>query len=502
MQRLNKIDQKNSEKAAKQLWNTLRNEINYLSKEDQKLVELAFTEMVIAHGEDRRKSGDFYFIHPVAACLTLAKIHLDKDTLSAALLHDVPEDTDVTLKQLSKDFSKEIIFLIRGVTKFSVIKYKGEKRYAENLRKMFVAMSKDIRIIFIKLADRLHNLRTLKHVRSDKQKRIALESLEIYAPIAERLGMSKLRGEIEDAAFPFLYPEKYKEFVRISDLEINRRKKIADRLIKKTNKILEQNKIPYENIFGRAKKYYSIYKKLETKGKNLEEVYDLIALRIVTYSIDDCYQILSIIHNNFRPIEGRVKDYIANPKENGYRSIHTSVVDPDTNESFEFQIRTEEMHEYAEYGIAVHWVYKDGVEESELEKINPEHFKWISEIVDLGKQKMDETDYIKKVKLDLFNDRIFVMTPKGDVIDLQKGATALDFAFKVHEKVGQQATMVKINNKLTKLNTKLHNGDTVEIITDKKQKPNYEWINWVYTKLAKRKIRTKLRKDQLENDDS
>lgn len=491
---INNIDRDNLELASSQLLSLLNQEIQYLSVKDQEIVDLAFTEMVLAHGEMRRKSGEYYIIHPVAACITLAKIKLDKDTLAACLLHDVPEDTQVTLKDLSKDFSSEIVFLVEGITKLSVIKYKGEDRYAENLRRMFVAMSKDLRVIFIKLADRLHNLKTLKHVQPEKQKRIALESLEIYAPIAEKLGINFFRGEIEDAAFPYVYPDEYKQILSISDLEIRKRQKQSEKILKKTEKILRANNMPYIKIMGRPKKYFSVFKKLNFKGRSIDQVYDLVALRIVTESVDQCYQILALLHNNYEPVEKRVKDYIARPKVNGYQSIHTVVKDPQLNMTFEFQIRTEEMHDYAEYGVASHWSYKDGGKHGQDQFLDKENLKWISELVDLGKEKMSEEDYLKHVKLDLFNDRIFVMTPKNDVINLPKGATALDFAFKIHEQVGLHAAMAKVDGEVVKLNHQLPTGSVVEIITDKRKKPNTDWLKWVQTHTAIKQIKSAVKK--------
>ncbi len=496
---LNNIDRDNLENASSQLWSILQPKIQYLSVEDQNIVELAFTQMVLAHGEMRRKSGEFYIIHPVAACLTLCDIKLDKDTLAACLLHDVPEDTDVTLKDLSKDFSSEIVFLVEGITKLSVIKYKGEDRYAENLRRMFVAMSKDLRVIFIKLADRLHNLKTLKYVQPDKQYRIAMESLDIYAPIAEKLGINYFRGEIEDAAFPYVYPEEYKQILSISDLEIKKRTKLVDRIVKKTEKTLHEEQIPFLKIIGRPKKYFSIFKKVNFKGRSIDQVYDLVALRIVTDSVDSCYQILSVLHKHFEPVENRVKDYIARPKPNGYQSIHTVVRDPQLNLTFEFQIRTEEMHDYAEYGVAAHWAYKEDKKRDKEQFLDKENLKWISELVDLGKEKMSEDEYLKHVKLDLFNDRIFVLTPKNDVINLPKGGTPLDFAFKIHEEIGLHATMAKVNGEIVKLNQELPTGAVVEILTDKRKKPNQDWLQWVKTHTAIKHIRSALKRDKEDN---
>lgn len=489
--------------ASDQLWKLFAPHINYLPEDKRKIVELAFLQMVMAHGEMRRKSGEFYIVHPVAAALTLTDmIHLDHLTIAACLLHDVPEDTQVSLKDLSRDFDREIIFLIEGVTKFSSVKYKGEKRYAENIRKMFVAMSKDIRIIFIKLADRIHNLQTLEFVRPDKQYRIALESLEIYAPIADRLGMNEFRGIIEDLAFPYVYPEEYKELVAKSEVEIERRQKITKDILKRAKTILTDKKIHFIKTLGRAKKYYSIYKKMKFKQKKLEEVYDLIALRIITDTTERCYEILSTIHSYFTPLAGRIKDYIAEPKENGYQSIHTTVKDNISGQIVEFQIRTAEMHEYAEFGAAMHWAYKDNGSRYHESDFDPAQYKWIQDVVKIGKQRwfVSNQDYLRRVKIKLYNDRIFVMTPKNDVIELQNGATALDFAFKVHEEVGKKAVMAIINGKPTKLEEKLKNGDQIEIITNKKQNPTIDWLGKVFTSNAIGKIRTLLNREAREKE--
>ncbi len=487
------FDKNNLDKCAMELWDFLRPKLDYLEDSEKTLLQLAFDQMVISHNQVKRASGDFYIVHPVRVCATLAEIGLDAHTLAASLLHDVPEDTETTLKELLKDFGSEIVYLLEGVTKLSTIKYQGIERYAENLRKMFIAISRDLRIVFIKLADRLDNLRSLQYLLPHKQYRIALESLEIYAPIAERLGISHFRGEIEDAAFPFVHPEEYKQFIQSSELEIQRRIKITETIVEKTKEILNKSGLPYSNIFGRAKKYYSIYKKMQRKG-SLENIYDLIALRVITNSVEHCYAILSLLHLHFDPLPNRIKDYINLPKPNGYRSIHTTVSDPETGQIFEFQIRTQLMHEYAEYGMAVHWTHKDKTELGEYAVIPPERLKWIDELIALGQEKMTEEEYLQNVKLDLFQDRIFVLTPAGDAIDLPNGATALDFAFKIHGEIARHAVMAKVNGMPCKLSDPLNNGDSVEIITDKKQTPKIDWLNWVKTRQAQKQIRAFLKK--------
>ena len=487
------ISQDNLALASQQLWDILKSHLEYLSNNDLEQIEMAFIQMVEAHQEQRRKSGDFYIIHPVSACIILADMKLDRDTLIAMLLHDVPEDTSVTLRDLEKVFSREVIFLISGVTKLSVIKYKGEDRYAENLRRMFVAMSRDIRVIFIKLADRLHNLETLNALPAEKAQRIALESLEIYAPIAERLGMGKLQEKLENLSFPYAYPEDYKALVDQVKQAYDIRQEILAKIELNLKNILDSENINYGKLYGRAKKYYSLYKKLDA-GKKLEQVYDLIALRIITPDIATCYQVFAVIQSYFEPLDNRVKDYIVNPKDNGYQSIHTTVKDKNTNTIFEVQIRTEEMHEYCEYGVASHWAYK---QKSHIDKnsfIDTDRFKWIQDLVSLGREPLSEEEYLRHVKLDLFQDQIFVMTPKGDAIRLLQGSTALDFAFRIHQDIGKHAVLAKVNASPVKLSETLQNGDIVEIITDKKQKPHRDWLNMVKTGSAARAIRNNLRK--------
>jgi len=475
------------------LWKDFQPQIAYLSPESQEIVELAFWQMVEAHGEQKRKSGEYYIIHPVAAAEELIKMQMGVDVIAAALLHDVPEDTEVGLDQIEKIFGPNIAFLVSGITKLSKIRYTGEELYVENLRKMFVAMSKDIRVIFVKLADRLHNLHTLNHVSPEKARRIALESLEIYAPIANRLGISYFKGEIEDAAFPYVYPEEYKELVAQSQDTVEERLKELEDVKTRVAAILKDENLQYIELVGRAKKYYSLFLKLREK-KEIDNVFDLVALRIVVPTIADCYVALGIIHKHFTPLPNRVKDYIANPKPNGYQSIHTTVIDK-SGIVFEVQIRTQEMHEFAEYGIAAHWAYSQGGKNSKqtAQEINTafvpgEQLKWIKELVTLGSEEISQEEYLKTVKLDLFANRIFVLTPKGDVLDLPTGATPLDFAYKIHKDIGNITQMAKVNGAMVKLNHELKNGDLVEILTNKKQRPTRDWLDWVVTRSARKYI--------------
>lgn len=498
------ISKTNLSEASDMLWKFLRPQLEYFQPQDIDTIELAFTQMVQSHADQRRKSGEFYIIHPVAATSILCSLKMDYQTICACLLHDVPEDTSTTLKDLSKVFGDEIVFLIEGVTKLSSIKYKGEDRYAENLRKMFVAMSKDLRVIFIKLADRCHNLLTLEHVKPEKQYRIALESLEIYAPIAERLGIAVLQNLIEETSFKYVYPQQYSQFTLDTNLEIERRHKQLEIALKLTKDILIKNKIPFISVYGRAKKYYSIFRKIKDLDKEIDDLYDLVAIRVVTQKVEDCFLVLAEIQKHFHVISTRYKDYITNPKPNGYQSLHCSVSlkQEDLEEThlynllpFEFQIRTTEMHEFAEYGVAAHFAYKaKNKKETISEFLKGDNLKWVKELVEIGNKKLTEADYLLKVKLDLFNDRVFVLTPKNDVIDLPLGASVLDFAYRIHADVGNKASVGLVNGKPQKLFSPLKSGNVVEIITEKRQKPTSDWLNWVITKSAKHAIKAQLRK--------
>lgn len=492
------LDNQDLEQTKIQLWHSLYKHIEYLEPNDRDLLGLAFEFMGEKHASQKRQSGEFYIVHPVAACITLAKLQLDVATLTATLLHDVPEDTyedpHKGIADIQKDFGAEVAFLVSGITKLSVIKYRGEKRYIENLRKLFMAMSKDLRIILIKLADRLHNLQTLKHLRPDKAQRIAMESLEIYAPIAERLGISSMRTQIEEYAFKYAYPEEMKKYTNLPNLDTEKCKKQVEKLIKKTQTVLEKHEIPNCKVYGRNKTFYSIFKKMSLENKELKDIYDLLALRVVTNSISNCYKIMSIMHDEFEVIESRTKDYIQNPKLNNYQSLHLTVKDPKSGIIFEYQIRTNKMHDYAEYGVAAHWWYKEYMEGgNKNELLDQESFRWINQLVNLSQKSLDEKEYLKHVKLNVFADRIFVFTPKGDVIDLPDGSTPLDFAFKIHESIGSHAQMAKVNNKISKLSYNLKNGDIVEIVTSKNQQPKREWLDWTKTQSASKKIRAFLR---------
>ncbi|MFA5047944.1 MAG: RelA/SpoT family protein [Patescibacteria group bacterium] len=493
-------DQKNHNEAANknirgQLDNLIKTMSGHYSSDDLELVRLTFDFANDAHQGQLRASGDPYITHSIATALKLAEMNLDITTIIAGLLHDIPEDTSRTLKDLEKNFGPEVAKLVEGITKLGKIKYRGMERYAENLRKMFVAMSNDMRVILIKFADRLHNLKTLDALPVDKRLRIARETLEIYAPIADRLSMWKIKGELEDLSFKYVYPEDYAWIIKMLPQEYEAKEKALGKIKAVVAEQLEQHHIISSEISiqGRTKHLYSLYRKLLRPriNRDLSKVYDLIALRIIVPTVADCYAVLGIIHNLYRPLPGRIKDYIAQPKPNGYQSLHTSIFSDD-GEIVEFQIRTDAMHEQAEYGIAAHWNYKEN-----NGKLNAQGIKWLNELVEWQKQIKDNDQFLQTVKFDIFQNRIFVFTPHGDVIDLPEGATPLDFAYHVHSNLGNKCVGAKVNDQLVSLETQIKSGDIVEIITDKNRKnPNPDWLDLVKTSMAKSKIRNALNRNK------
>jgi len=463
---------------------------------DTTMIQLAYDFAVKAHGEQKRKNGEQYIQHCLHTAFTLTQIKADMETVIAGLLHDIPEDTEYSLSEIEKNFGKDITILIEGITKLSKIKYRGIERYRESLRKMFLAMARDIRVILIKFADRLHNLRTLDALPLEKRQRIARETLEIYAPIAGLLGVWRLKWQMEDICFKHLYPEDYKKLTYKYEVE---KKLEHNQFIQKTKNILnaklKEAKIPFE-ITSRFKHLYSIFLKMQKKDRKFDEIYDVFALRIVVPTIADCYKVLGIIHSLWRPNPSRFKDYIAVPKPNGYRALHTTVYGPE-GKSTEFQIRTKEMDEEAKYGIAAHWYYKTrGAHDAGSAK-QP---AWVKEVLNIQKQTEDTSEFIKQMKFDVFHNRIFVFTPKGDVFDLPEGATPIDFAYYVHSDIGNQAVGALVNDKIAPLNQELKNGDLVEIITEKKRKgPSRDWLKFVKTVTARNKIKQNLKNSMLDN---
>ncbi|MFN8648823.1 RelA/SpoT family protein [Streptococcus sp.] len=456
----------------------------YMPEEDVAFVGKALDYAVDAHKEQFRKSGEPYIVHPIQVAGILAGLKLDAVTVACGFLHDVVEDTDITLDELEAEFGQDVRMIVDGVTKLGKVEYKShEEQLAENHRKMLIAMSKDMRVILVKLADRLHNMRTLKHLRKDKQERISRETMEIYAPLAHRLGISSVKWELEDMAFRYLNEV---EFYKITHLMTEKRKEREDLVKEVVDKIrdyaAERNLVG--QVYGRPKHIYSIYRKMHDKKKRFDQLYDLIAIRCIMDTPSDVYAMLGYIHELWRPMPGRFKDYIANPKANGYQSIHTTVYGP--KGPIEFQIRTKEMHQVAEYGVAAHWAYKRGGNATASQK----ELKWINNLIELQVDSGDAKTFVDSVKDDIFTERIYVFTPDGSVRELPKDSVPIDFAYEIHTKVGEKATGAKVNGRMVPLTTKLKTGDQVEIITSSNSfGPSRDWVNLVKTHKARNKIR-------------
>lgn len=464
---------------------------------DTDMITLAYETALNAHDGQFRATGEPYIHHPLAVAKRLVEWHMDQEVVIAGILHDVPEDTEMTIEDIEKDFGKNIARLVGGITKLSTIKYRGMERYAENLRKMFIAMSTDIRVIVIKFADRLHNLKTLDGLRPDKRHRIALESLEIYAPIADRLGMGAIKTELEDISFKWVLPEAYADVIKKVEHLLPTLEDNLNAMTKAITKLMKTHDVPIVSIHGRRKGLYSLHKKLCRKHHDITQIYDIIALRLITDSEKHCYQALGIIHGTFTPLPGRIKDYIALPKINGYRSLHTTVFTNhrhhdeiiDGREALEIQIRTPEIHEQAEYGVAAHWHYK----QTGSATASKETLEWVTDLVK-WQEDISNEDLIERLKTDVFHDRIFVLTPHGDPINLPDGATVIDFAYAVHTDIGHACIGARVNEVMVSLDTKLKSGDMVHILTDKNRtKPNPDWLHIVKTHSAKEKIRARLK---------
>ncbi|MDQ0150001.1 RelA/SpoT family protein [Eubacterium multiforme] len=455
---------------------------------DIEIIKKAYNLAKEAHKNQSRESGEPYIIHPIDVACILAELGMDTSTIAAGLLHDVIEDTDYTYEDMAREFSVEVANLVEGVTKLGKIKYKTkEEQQADNVRKMLLAMAKDIRVIIIKLADRLHNMRTLKFMKKEKQKEKAKETLDIYAPLAHRLGMSKIKWELEDLAFRYLHEEEYYDLVyKIAEKRREREEYIAS-VIKDLQKKLEDSGIDAD-IEGRPKHFYSIYRKMVKKHKSIEQIFDLTAIRILVDSVKDCYGVLGIVHTIYKPIPGRFKDYIAMPKPNMYQSLHTTVIGPQ-GKTFEIQIRTFEMHKTAEYGIAAHWKYKEGTDDDKGMDFETK-LAWLRDILEWQKDTSDAEEFMEGFKIDLFSDEVFVFTPKGVVINLASGSTPIDFAYRIHTDIGNRCVGAKVNGKIVPLDYKLKTGEIVEIITSKVAKgPNMDWLNIAKSNQAKSKIR-------------
>ena len=467
---------------------------------DISVVKRAYDLANEAHKEQRRESGEPYVIHPIDVATILAEMGMDTSTIVAGLLHDVIEDTHYTYEDIINMFNEEIANLVQGVTKLGEIEYKTkEEQQADNVRKMLLAMTKDIRVIIIKLADRLHNMRTLKFMRKEKQKQKAKETLDIYAPLAHRLGMSKIKWELEDLSFRYLHEEEYYDLVKqIAEKRVERESYIADITVDLYKK-LEDSGVD-SDIEGRPKHFYSIYKKMVNKNKSIEQIFDLTAIRILVNSVKDCYGVLGIVHTIYKPIPGRFKDYIAMPKQNMYQSLHTTVVGPQ-GKTFEIQIRTFEMHKTAEYGIAAHWKYKEGDNNDDKDKSFGNKLTWLRDILEWQKETSDAEEFIEGFKIDLFIDEIFLFTPKGVVLNLPNGGTPIDFAYRIHTDVGNRCVGAKVNGKIVPLDYKLKTGEIVEILTSKTAKgPNMDWLNIAKSNQAKSKIRQWFKKVKKEEN--
>ena len=479
------------------LENLIKKIIEYNPNADIELIKKAYDYGERKHNGQFRNSGEAFFIHPVNVAIILADMNMDTATIIAGLLHDVIEDTETSYEEVSIEFSEEIAALVDGVTKLKKLKYKTkQENQAENLRKMVLAMAKDIRVIIVKLADRLHNMRTLEYMTPEKKREKALETLEIYAPIAHRLGISKIKWELEDLSLRYLDSDKYYSLVEKVSSKRREREDFIKNIIDTLSENIKEMDIDCQ-INGRPKNFYSIYKKMELQGKSFEQIYDLTAIRILVENIKECYGVLGIVHTLWKPLPGRFKDYIAMPKPNMYQSLHTTVIGP-KGQIFEVQIRTYEMHKTSEYGIAAHWKYKEG---GNKEENFDAKLTWLRQLLEWQNELKDPTDFMESLKIDVFTDEVFVFTPKGDVINLLEGSTPIDFAYRVHTDVGNKCVGAKINGRIVPLNYELKNGNIVEVITSPNSSgPSRDWLKVVKSTQAKSKIRQWFKVKEKDNN--
>lgn len=468
-----------------------------------KIIKKAFEYAKKYHGDQCRRSGEPYIIHPMQVAYTLADIGLDEATICAALLHDVVEDTEVTHQDIIIEFGEEIADMVEGVTKLSKLQFHSEEeRQVEDYRKMFLAMGKDIRVILIKLADRLHNMRTLKFLKRDRQIANSKETMDLYAPLANRLGLYSIKWELEDLSFKYLYPEEYHELVAGIDKKREERLQFIEKIMDDIRIELKKQKIDAE-VTGRAKHLYSIYRKMKRDNKTIDQIYDLFALRILVNSVKDCYTALGVVHEMYSPMPGRFKDYISVPKPNMYQSIHTTLLG-EKGTPFEVQIRTWDMHRIAEYGIAAHWAYKEanyGKKGKQVVKVTDDKLSWLRETLEWQKDMQDPQEFLNTLKTELFEDEVYVFTPKGKIQVLPMGATPIDFAYSIHEEIGNHMVGCKVNSKMMPIITKLKSGDIIEILTSDSQKgPSRDWLKFIKTTKAKSKIQAWFKKEQREEN--
>ena len=473
-----------------------------------KLITKAYAFAAKAHLGQKRRSGEEYVQHPISVAKILAEIGMGSKTITAGLLHDVPEDTSVTIEEIEKEFGKEIAGMVEGVTKLGKIKLRGshEEYFLENLRKMFIAMATDIRVIIIKLADRLHNMQTLKYNPPEKQIRIARETMEVFAPIANRLGMGDIKIKLQDLSFEYLDSENYKIVKELEEKNYKKQEKYVYQAIKELTEEIKKEGINILEIDGRAKSVYSLFLKLKKYDMDINRVHDLVAVRIIVSEIADCYEVLGIVHKKYRPMIGRIKDYISLPKPNGYQSIHTTVFGPD-GKIIEVQIRTLKMHNEAEFGIAAHWIYSEQKKKKnwkdylfkKKETVPDKEVEWVKQLREWQSEiGRDDEEFMQSLKIDFFKNHIFAFTPRGDIIDLPEEATPIDFAYAIHGEVGNHATGAKVNSNMVPLDYRIRNGDVLEILISKDRKsPNSDWLKFVKTSVAKTHIRRELRKETI-----